>query len=97
MKSKTSNLAVAAALAGAVSLAVAMPAQHAQADDVRCYGIAKAGENDCEHALGRHSCNGQATSDYNGGDWVYVSSEEECSARNGKLEPFSGRNPEMPS
>ena len=41
----------------------------AAAAKVKCYGISKAGENDCANAAGTHSCAGQATVDYDGGEY----------------------------
>ncbi len=37
-----------------------------------CYGIAKAGQNDCAAADGAHSCAGQSTADMGPNDWKYV-------------------------
>jgi uncharacterized membrane protein len=54
-------VALAGALAAAVgSLALTAPA--AAQDQEKCYGIAKAGQNDC--AAGAHSCAGHSTVDY---------------------------------
>jgi len=50
---------VASALAAALSLALAAGAQ-AQ-DTERCYGVAKAGQNDCK--AGSHDCKGQSEVD----------------------------------
>jgi uncharacterized membrane protein len=36
----------------------------------KCYGIAKAGKNDC--AANGHSCAGQAAKDANGKEWIKV-------------------------
>ena len=36
----------------------------------KCYGIAKAGQNDC--SSGAHSCAGQASKDNDKADWKYV-------------------------
>ena len=36
----------------------------------RCYGVAKAGQNDCGTA--RHSCAGKAAKDNAGDEWKYV-------------------------
>ncbi len=36
----------------------------------KCYGIAKAGLNDCQTAT--HSCAGTATKDMDGASWIYV-------------------------
>jgi uncharacterized membrane protein len=38
----------------------------------KCYGIAKAGQNDCANLAGTHSCAGQAKVDMDRGDWKYV-------------------------
>ena len=64
-KSLTS-LGVAAALAGAVSIAAVAATTNVveAADKVKCYGISKAGENDCANAAGTHSCAGQASIDF---------------------------------
>ena len=58
-------------LASALAFALA-PAQAAdtKAAQEKCYGIAKAGQNDC--AAGAHSCAGQAKADNDANDWKYV-------------------------
>ena len=38
----------------------------------KCYGVAKAGQNDCANASGTHSCAGEAKKDYDAGEWKYV-------------------------
>jgi len=38
----------------------------------KCFGVAKAGQNDCASASGSHSCAGTATKDNDAGDWKYV-------------------------
>ncbi len=38
----------------------------------KCYGIAKAGKNDCGAKDGSHACAGHAAEDDNANDWVYV-------------------------
>ena len=57
--------------AGAVSVAHAGPVAPDPSKD-KCYGIAKAGANDCASASGSHSCAGTATKDNDKGDWKYV-------------------------
>jgi uncharacterized membrane protein len=46
------------------------------ADDTKgkekCFGIAKAGQNDCSNLSGSHSCAGQASADKVADDWKYV-------------------------
>ena len=38
----------------------------------KCFGIAKAGQNDCANLSGSHSCAGQASADGVVDDWKYV-------------------------
>jgi uncharacterized membrane protein len=70
MKSTLSRQALlATALAG---LAVAgINAAHAEAK-VQCYGIAKAGQNDCASKTGVHDCAGEAKVDNDKGDFKNV-------------------------
>ena len=58
-------------LASVLALAVvqAQAASDPKAQE-KCFGVAKAGENDC--AAGAHSCAGQARSDKAPDDWKYV-------------------------
>ncbi len=41
-----------------------------KADMEKCYGVAKAGKNDCAGAT--HSCSGQSKMDAQGKDWISV-------------------------
>ena len=86
---------LAAAVAAAVALAAA-PAAEAQFRGVKCYGVTKAGQNDCAHAQGLHLCSGEALVDYDGGDWKLVKNAAECEAKQGVLNPFEGANPKAP-
>ena len=56
---KTSTVLVASAMAVALSMAVVNEAQAAEKE--KCYGVAKAGKNDCVTANG--SCAGSAKKD----------------------------------
>jgi uncharacterized membrane protein len=38
----------------------------------KCYGIAKAGQNDCANLSGTHSCAGQSKVDMGKDEWKYV-------------------------
>ena len=58
---------VASAMAAAILLATVATAQAA---DEKCYGIAKAGKNDCQTVS--HSCAGTATKDGQGDSWIYI-------------------------
>ncbi|MCB9947711.1 MAG: DUF2282 domain-containing protein [Rhodospirillaceae bacterium] len=94
MTAKT--LSVAAALAGAISVAGMALSLPAYADNEKCYGVAKAGENDCANEAGSHSCAGQSTVDYDGGEWQLVPAGS-CEEMGGSLEPFEGVNPTPPA
>ena len=62
---------IAAAAASLMSLTfVAAPAQAAEKE--KCFGISKAGQNDCASISGVHSCAGQAKVDMDKGEWKYV-------------------------
>jgi uncharacterized membrane protein len=87
--------ALAAAVAAAIALAGASAA-HAQFRGVKCYGITKAGQNDCAHARGIHLCSGEALVDYDGGDWKLVKNAAACAAKSGSLTPYDGANPKPP-
>lgn len=72
MKSATM---LASAVAAAVSLAAANAASAGPApkpgyDYEKCYGISKAGTNDCQTAT--HSCAGTSTVDNAPDSWIYV-------------------------
>lgn len=64
-----------AGIAGALALAVAAaatPSQQSQAAEMeKCYGIAKAGQNDCAAGPGT-TCAGTSTVDYQGNAWKLV-------------------------
>ena len=69
MKTKTAliSTAVASLLAfGAISTSQAADEQATE----KCYGVAKAGKNDC--AANGHACQGQAKADSNAREWLYV-------------------------
>ncbi len=77
----TQRAMIAATAAAVMSLSmVAMPAAAQQKE--KCYGIAKAGQNDCANASGSHSCAGQSKVDMDKGEWKYVA-KGSCSAMNG--------------
>jgi len=38
----------------------------------KCYGVAKAGKNDCAAKDGAHSCAGQSKKDNDTNTWIYV-------------------------
>ncbi len=75
---------VAAALAGLAATPVVSVA--ATASQEKCYGIAKAGQNDCATGSGTHSCAGQAKADYVADEWKYVL-KGTCQKVGGKTAP----------
>ncbi|KVO36016.1 DUF2282 domain-containing protein [Burkholderia ubonensis] len=70
MKSNLSRQALLAmALAGVAAAAAAATQEEAK---VQCYGVAKAGQNDCGSKTGVHGCAGEAKVDYDKGDFKIV-------------------------
>ena len=63
---------VSSALAAALSLGVVAQAQAQDKAKEKCFGIAKAGQNDCANLSGSHSCAGQAKADNAPDEWKYV-------------------------
>jgi uncharacterized membrane protein len=64
-------------IASALAAAIAMPAFAASAvtqtyASEKCFGIAKAGQNDCASSTGTHSCAGMSKVDADPTEWVYV-------------------------
>ena len=73
---------IAAALATVCTAAAA--ADRPQAEQEKCFGVAKAGQNDCAAADGTHGCSGQSKADKGGADWKYVA-KGTCTKAGGKL------------
>ncbi|MCU0953232.1 MAG: DUF2282 domain-containing protein [Hyphomicrobium sp.] len=98
-----SNRTITLALASAVTAAIALSANGAQAQEPtsnkeKCYGIALAGKNDCA-ATGNNSCAGTSKIDHDKGAWKYVAKGtcvatevmlKDGSKRMGSLEPVKG-------
>jgi uncharacterized membrane protein len=76
-------LLVASALTAAVALASAGTAQ--AADQEKCYGISKAGKNDCKSAT--HACAGQTKDDADPTSYIYVPAGTCEKIVGGTLEP----------
>ncbi len=75
---------VSSALAAALSLGLVAQAQaQDKAAKEKCYGVAKAGQNDCGSANGSHSCAGQAKTDNDPNEWKYVA-KGTCEKEGGK-------------
>jgi len=76
---------IAAALASVCAHAAAQDAMGAaKADQEACYGVAKAGQNDCGTAT--HGCAGAAKVDKDPNEWKFVA-KGSCTKLGGALEP----------
>ena len=64
--------AITSALACALALGLAGPAAAQAKAKEKCYGIAKAGQNDCANLSGSHSCAGQSKVEMAADEWRYV-------------------------
>ena len=49
----------------------------------KCFGIAKAGQNDCKNLSGTHTCAGQNKADNAADEWKYVA-KGTCATMGGK-------------
>lgn len=70
---QTSKTLASAALAGIIATGVGLQSTEVSAAKKgfeKCYGIAKKGMNDCGTA--KHACAGQAKSDGERAEWVYL-------------------------
>jgi uncharacterized membrane protein len=68
MNQRAMIAATAAAVMSMGLLAVPAAAQEKE----KCFGIAKAGQNDCASTFGTHSCAGQSKVDMDKSEWKYV-------------------------
>jgi uncharacterized membrane protein len=64
------KLLASAALTAVLATSVSSVANAAGKE--KCYGVAKAGQNDCANLSGSHSCAGQAKVDNDPGEWKIV-------------------------
>lgn len=64
---------ISTAAASLMSLALlSSPVLAQDAAKEKCFGIAKAGQNDCANLSGTHSCAGQSKVDNGKDEWKYV-------------------------
>ena len=76
------RLIVSSALASALALGLIHNASADEKTKEKCYGVAKAGQNDCANLSGSHSCAGQTKADMDPNDWRYVA-KGTCKTMNG--------------
>lgn len=84
------RLKVATALAALAALSASAAAQSGPAaapeySFEKCYGVVKAGLNDCQTST--HSCAGTSTADNQGDAWVYVPAGTCMKLTGGSTEP----------
>ncbi|HEY7608567.1 MAG TPA: DUF2282 domain-containing protein [Alphaproteobacteria bacterium] len=89
---KVSAIAIASAVAGALALAGTAVAQKQGAAGFKCWGVSKAGLNDCANAAKTHDCAGQSKADYDLGEWKAVKDAAECKTMGGADKPGKGKN-----
>ena len=80
-----------AALASLLAFGLSQPAASEDAkagDKEKCYGIAKAGQNDCGTA--QHTCAGKAKRDSAADEWKYVA-KGTCEKLGGKTKAPAGK------
>jgi uncharacterized membrane protein len=80
------RLIASSALASVLALGLlsgANAADEKAAAKEKCYGIAKAGQNDCANLSGSHSCAGQNKVDNGVDEWRYVA-KGTCNKLGGK-------------
>ncbi len=87
-------------LAAAALSAAVLPVSARAATEERCYGIAKAGEND---GIGTREGNGASSMDFQGNAWVWVAAgtcitvtppvQPDGTPRRGSLEPLDRDRP----
>ena len=87
---KTLNTLIAGAFAVTLAGPTTSFAQDNASATEKCYGVVKAGKNDCASADGRHSCGGKATVDNDGGEYIALPKGVCEKLVSGSLTPFEG-------
>jgi len=79
------RLVASSALASVLAMGLlnAAQAQDSAKDKEKCYGVAKAGSNDCANLSGSHSCAGQNKTAMAPDEWNYVA-KGTCAKLGGK-------------
>ena len=82
--------AVSGLLAAGLLAAVVAPATAAEEAKDKCFGIAKAGQNDCGSKTSKHSCAGQSKVDNDPNDFKLVA-KGTCEKMGGMMMPPAGK------
>ena len=77
------RLILSSALASALALGLAGPSAAQEKGKEKCFGVAKAGANDCANLSGSHSCAGQSKNAMAVDEWNYVA-KGSCAKMGGK-------------
>ena len=79
------RLILSTALASVLAMGVlsSVNAADTPAGKEKCFGIAKAGQNDCANLSGTHSCAGQSKAEMGADEWKYVG-KGTCASMGGK-------------
>jgi uncharacterized membrane protein len=87
-----SSKLIANAIAGLLALgfSAASSSAFAGADDEKCYGIAKAGQNACNSNPAQHSCASRSKVDNESNDFM-LTPKGTCLKVGGKLEPSDSK------
>jgi uncharacterized membrane protein len=78
------RLILSSALASALALGLVTQASAEEKAKEKCFGVAKAGQNDCATLTGTHSCAGQAKTDKDANEWKFVP-KGSCESMGGKV------------
>jgi uncharacterized membrane protein len=81
-----SQQVIRSAVIGLLALGASGAALAQDKDKEKCYGVAKAGQNDCANAAGTHACSGQSKKDNDPGDWKMVA-KGTCTKMGGTTAP----------
>ena len=91
---KPSRILITSALAGLLASGAAAAADQGQpASNEVCYGVAKAGQNDCGNA--HHDCAGEAKRSNDPEEWKYVPSGT-CAKLGGTAKPGTADGKKAP-
>jgi uncharacterized membrane protein len=83
MKTRNALIAAAAGLLAIANNAFAADAVD-HSNQEKCFGVAKAGQNDCASTSGTHACAGQSKTDNSPLDFKYVA-KGTCTAMGGQM------------
>ena len=78
------RLILSTALASVLAMGLANQVSAQDKGKEKCYGVAKAGQNDCANLGGTHSCAGQAKIDKDATEWKYVA-KGTCKSKEGGM------------